>query len=102
MPSCDNMYYLESLLPFNDYGAFVGEELPRIMRAIYLARGTEDGFLESTRAFRDQLVGDGVDVTYDEQPRGHECDFWDAQIKKVIDWLPLDDAGQGFGSGAID
>ncbi|MBR3312748.1 MAG: hypothetical protein IKG18_01270 [Atopobiaceae bacterium] len=196
MPSGDNMYYVESLLPFNDYGAFVGEELPRIMRAmfplsqkredtfiaglsmggfgalrngfkysdtfsriaalssvltvldpsvppiagdkavfgdldaatqtdkdflvaysqlrarvmtgkatmpaIYLACGTEDGFLESTRVFRAQLVGDGVDVTYDEQPGGHEWDFWDAQIKKVIDWLPLDDADQGFGSGAID
>lgn len=196
MPSGDNMYYVESLLPFNDYGAFVGEELPRIMCAmfplsqkredtfiaglsmggfgalrngfkysdtfsriaalssaltvldpkvppiagdkavfgdlevamhtdkdflvaysqlrarvmagkatmptVYLACGTEDGFLESTRAFRDQLVGDGVDVTYDEQPGGHEWDFWDAQIKKVIDWLPLDDADQGFGSGAID
>ena len=196
MPSGDNMYYVNSLLTFNDYGAFVGEELPRIMRAmfplserredtfiaglsmggfgavrngfvyantfshiaalssaltvldpgvppiagdkavfgdlvdaaqtdknyqvayarlrervaageaelpkVYLACGTEDGFLPSTRAFRDQLVADGVDVTYDEQPGGHEWDFWDTQIKKVIDWLPLDDAAQGFGSGAID
>ena len=196
MPSGDNMYYVQSLLPFNDYGAFVGEELPQVMRkmfplstrredtfiaglsmggfgavrngfvyantfsriaalssaltvldpavppiagdkavfgdldtaaqtdknfqvayaqlrkraeageaqipAVYLACGTEDGFLASTRAFRDQLVGDGVDVTYDEQPGGHEWDFWDSQIKKIIDWLPLDDADQGFGSGAID
>lgn len=196
MPSGDNMYYVNSLLAFNDYGAFVGEELPKIMRSmfplsaaredtfiaglsmggfgavrngfkyahtfshvaalssaltvldpgvppiagdkavfgdlasaaqtdknhqvayaqlrervaageaelpkVYLACGTEDGFLPSTRAFRDQLVGDGVSVTYDEQPGGHDWDFWDSQIKKVIDWLPLDDAAQGFGSGAID
>ena len=196
MPSGDNMYYVNSLLAFNDYGAFVGEELPQIMRAmfplsssredtfiaglsmggfgavrngfayantfsriaalssaltvldpkvppiagdkavfgdldaaaqtnknyqvayaqlrervaageskmpsVYLACGTEDGFLPSTRAFRDQLLADGVDVTYDEQPGGHEWDFWDSQIKKVIDWLPLDVADQGFGSGAID
>ena len=196
MPSGDNMYYVDSLLPFNDYGAFVGEELPAIMREmfplstrredtfiaglsmggfgalrngfkyadtfshiaalssaitvldpaappiagdkavfgdlaaaaatdknhqvayarlrklvesgkatmpkVYLACGTEDGFISSTRALRDQLLADGVDLTYDEQPGGHDWDFWDAQIKKVIDWLPLDEAAQGFGSGAID
>lgn len=39
---------------------------------------------------------------YDEQPGGHEWDFWDAQIKKIIDRLPLDEADHGFGSGAID
>jgi S-formylglutathione hydrolase FrmB len=43
-----------------------------------------------------------VSVTYDEQPGGHEWDLWDAQIKKIIDWLPLDEADRGFGSGAID
>jgi len=196
MPSGDNMYYVNSLLPFNDYGAFVGEELPAIMRSmfplsdrredtfiaglsmggfgalrngfkyadtfsrigalssaitvldpnmhpiagdkavfgdlaeaaktdknyqvayaqlkervakgeatmpeIYLACGTDDEFITSTRALRDQLTEDGVALTYDEQPGGHEWDFWDAQIKKIIDWLPLDDADQGFGSGAID
>jgi S-formylglutathione hydrolase FrmB len=71
------------------------------MPQLYLACGTEDGFLNSTRALRDQLLGDGMNVTYEEQPGGHEWDFWDAQIKKVIDWLPLDDASQGFGSGVI-
>ena len=196
MPSGDNMYYVDSLLPFNDYGAFVGEELPAIMRAtfplsdrredtfiaglsmggfgairngfkysdtfshiaalssaitvldptfhpiagdkavfgdlaaaaetdknhqvcyeqlkkrvaagdaqmprMYLACGLDDEFITSTRAFRDQLLADGVDLTYDEEPGAHEWDFWDRQIKKVIDWLPLDDAEQGFSSGAID
>ena len=196
MPSGDNMYYVNSLLPFNDYGKFVGEELPQIMSAmfplsrrredtfiaglsmggfgalrngfkysdtfgriaalssaitvldpaappiagdkavfgdleaaaatdknfqvcyarlkervaageaqmpgIYLACGLDDPFIASTRAFRDQLAADGVELTYDEEPGAHEWDFWDRQIKKVIDWLPLDDAEQGFGSGAID
>ena len=196
MPSGDNMYYVNSLIPFNDYGAFIGEELPRIMQAafplserredtfiaglsmggfgalrngfkyadtfshiaalssaitvldptfhpiagdkavfgdlaaaaetdknyqvcyeqlkervaagkatmphVYLACGTDDEFITSTRALRDQLLADGVDLAYDEEPGGHEWDFWDRQIKKVIDWLPLDDAEQGFSSGAID
>ena len=72
------------------------------MPRMYLACGTDDEFITSSRAFRDQLAADGVDLTYDEEPGGHEWDFWDRQIKKVIDWLPLDDAEQGFSSGAID
>ena len=51
---------------------------------------------------RDQLQADGVELSYDEMPGGHDWDFWDAQIKKIIDWLPLGEAVQGFGSGAID
>jgi S-formylglutathione hydrolase FrmB len=73
-----------------------------VMPEVYLACGTDDEFISSTRALRDQLVADSVALTYDEQPGGHEWDFWDAQIKKIIDWLPLDEASQGFGSGAID
>ena len=72
------------------------------MPHVYLACGTDDEFITSTRALRDQLLADGVDLAYDEEPGGHEWDFWDRQIKKVIDWLPLDDAEQGFSSGAID
>ena len=72
------------------------------MPEVYLACGTDDEFITSTRALRDQLMADGVALTYDEQLGGHEWDFWDAQIKKIIDWLPLDEADQGFGSGAID
>ena len=73
-----------------------------VMPHVYLACGTDDEFITSTRALRDQLLADGVDLAYDEEPGGHEWDFWDRQIKKVIDWLPLDDAEQGFSSGAID
>jgi S-formylglutathione hydrolase FrmB len=30
-----------------------------------------------------------VDFTYVETPGGHEWDFWDAQVKAFLDWLPL-------------
>ncbi|MBQ6524055.1 MAG: hypothetical protein IJI12_05285, partial [Atopobiaceae bacterium] len=46
MPSGDNMYYVNSLIPFNDYGTFIGEELPRIMRAAFpLSDRREDTFI---------------------------------------------------------
>ena len=30
-----------------------------------------------------------ADVTWDEDEKaGHEWDFWDVQIEKVLEWLP--------------
>ena len=36
-----------------------------------------------------QKKENGIDVTWDEEDAGHEWCFWDSQIKKVLDWLPL-------------
>ncbi len=71
------------------------------MPEFYLACGTKDGLLGQTRSFRDLLSSEGVAVTYDEEDRGHDWDFWDSQIKKVIDWLPLDEKSGGLGSGNV-
>lgn len=69
---------------------------------MYLACGVEDSLLEPNREFRDWLLAAGVDVTYEEGPGSHEWDFWNRYIKKVIDWLPLeDDAKAGVGSGNV-
>lgn len=69
---------------------------------VYLACGTEDSLLEGNRKMRDYLRKAGVDVTYEEEPGAHEWDFWNRYIKKVIDWLPLDeDALAGINSGNV-
>ena len=70
------------------------------MPAFYLACGTRDSLLPYNRAFRDLLLKDGVPVAYDEEDRGHDWDFWDSQIKKALDWLPLS-GGAGLGSGNV-
>lgn len=72
-------------------------ELPKM----YLACGTEDSLLEPNRKFRDFLLASGMDVTYEEGPGGHEWDFWNRHIKKVIDWLPLVDTEAGMNSGNV-
>ena len=84
-------------------------EIQKKLKAWGYYNGSVDGVFgskteEAVKYFqrKNGLTADGVALTYDEQPGGHEWDFWDAQIKKIIDWLPLDDADQGFGSGAID
>ena len=32
----------------------------------------------------------GLDLHYEESPGGHEWQYWDEQIKRVIEWLPID------------
>lgn len=65
--------------------AAAGVDLP----GIYLACGTEDPLLEGNRKLRDCLRSAGANVTYEEGPGGHEWDFWDRYIQRVLDWLPL-------------
>lgn len=73
-------------------------DLPRV----YLACGTEDSLLEGNRKMRDYMKEAGMDVTYEEGPGAHEWDFWNRYIKKVIDWLPLEeDSLAGINSGNV-
>ena len=38
---------------------------------------------------RDRLREMNVDLTYDESAGIHNWDYWDPQIRKVLEWLPL-------------
>ncbi len=68
---------------------------------IYMACGLSDSLLEANRAMAAYLQEQGVSVTYEEGPGGHDWDFWDAYIKKAIDWLPTQGSGPGMSSGHI-
>lgn len=62
---------------------------------MYMCIGTEDFLYEKNIAYRNFLREQNVDLTYEEGPGTHDWDFWDAYIKKVLDWLPLEEATQG-------
>lgn len=47
------------------------------------------------------LKAQGVDITFEVGPGGHEWDFWDAYIKKAIDWLPTEGGRLGVSSGNV-
>ena len=68
---------------------------------MYLCIGTEDFLLENNREYRDFLIKKGVDITYEEGPGGHEWDFWDRYILKVLEWLPLNENSDGLNSGHV-
>lgn len=74
-----------------------GEPLPRI----YMACGDKDSLLAANRDMAAFLKGQGADVTFEVGPGGHEWDFWDAYIKKAIDWLPTEGSGLGVNSGNV-
>lgn len=74
-----------------------GKELPKI----YMACGDEDHLLPVNKEMAAFLKEQGAEVTFEIGPGNHEWDFWDAYIKKAIDWLPTEESGLGINSGNI-
>ena len=68
---------------------------------IYMACGESDSLLAVNREMQDALRKAGADVTYEESPGGHEWDYWNQTIKRVLDWLPLDGSESGMNSGNV-
>ena len=61
----------------------------RAVPGFYMACGRRDDLIQANKDFRDFLRANGADVTWDEDDSGHDWDFWDSQIQKVLEWLPL-------------
>jgi S-formylglutathione hydrolase FrmB len=61
-----------------------GGPLPKV----YVGCGTEDFLYEQNAQFNARYK-DKLDLTYAEEPGKHEWAFWDKQIQRVLDWLPL-------------
>lgn len=75
-----------------------GKQLPRV----YMACGDRDSLLpanrDCVRFFREQ----GMDVTFEVGPGGHEWNFWDTYIEKAIAWLPTEENQAGIHSGNVE
>jgi putative tributyrin esterase len=56
---------------------------------LYVTCGTEDFLHGDNLAFRDQAQRLGVELTYHEEPGTHEWGYWDRNIQKILEWLPL-------------
>jgi putative tributyrin esterase len=57
---------------------------------LYLGCGTEDHLVEGNRRFLDAAKATGLDLHADFRPGEHEWGLWDATIRDVLAWLPLD------------
>jgi putative tributyrin esterase len=56
--------------------------------SLYQWCGTEDFLYVDNVCFRDHTASLGLDVTYEEGRGGHDWSCWDAQIQRVLAWLP--------------
>lgn len=74
-----------------------GREMPRI----YMACGEQDSLLGVNREFAEFARKNGADITFEVGKGNHEWDFWDAYIKRGIEWLQIKNSGLGVGSGNI-
>jgi len=56
---------------------------------LYQCCGTEDFLYEDNIRFKEHCEKTTFDFTYQEGPGTHEWGYWDDNIKKVLEWLPL-------------
>jgi S-formylglutathione hydrolase FrmB len=59
-----------------------------VLPKFYQCCGTEDWLLPVNRSFKDRFIN-RLDLTYEEGPGGHNWEFWDQYIQKVLKWLPI-------------
>lgn len=74
-----------------------GKPFPKI----YMTCGKQDFLLQLNKDFYNYLIQNGVTADFVEDEGSHEWDFWNRAIKRVIDWLPLEQSGEGINSGNI-
>lgn len=55
--------------------------------ALYQSCGTEDALLGMNRGIRDELAKRGANLVYEESEGGHDWDFWDSNIRRVLAWM---------------
>jgi S-formylglutathione hydrolase FrmB len=58
--------------------------------SLFQCCGTEDFLYQSNQHFLKNGKELGLDLHYEESSGGHEWQYWDEQIKRVIEWLPID------------
>lgn len=57
--------------------------------ALFQCCGTEDHLYHANQRFREHARRLGLGLTYEEGPGSHEWGYWDDQIQRVLNWLPL-------------
>ncbi|MBW5447087.1 esterase family protein [Cohnella sp. CFH 77786] len=62
-----------------------GAERPKLFQCC----GTEDFLYDANVKFRDHARRLGFDHVYEEGPGSHEWGYWDRNIQRVLEWLPL-------------
>jgi putative tributyrin esterase len=62
-----------------------GQPVPRLFQWC----GTEDFLYADNLKFRDHARAVGLDLAYSEGPGDHTWGYWDTQIQRFLEWMPL-------------
>lgn len=57
---------------------------------LYQRCGIDDFLYADNRKFHDFCIQRNITINYNDSPGEHNWDYWDLEIKKFIDWLPLE------------
>lgn len=76
----------------DDVFALLGSADPSSPR-LYVSCGTDDTLLAENHRFTELAASRGIDVTVTWPGGGHDWALWDAEIERVLDWLPLRSEG---------
>jgi S-formylglutathione hydrolase FrmB len=56
---------------------------------LYQCCGTEDSLHSDNVRFKKLAESLALDLTHEEGPEEHEWCYWDRQIQRVLEWLPI-------------
>lgn len=57
---------------------------------IFMTIGKDDPLLANSRAYHDFLVEAGIPVNYYEDEGAHDWAFWDRNLYRFLEWLPVE------------
>jgi putative tributyrin esterase len=75
--------------PGDDLVGLLGAAGPASLPSLLVRCGTEDHLIEHNRRFVAAAERAGVPLDAEFGPGAHVWDYWDAQLRTVLDWLPL-------------
>lgn len=82
----DNPLHLEGSA--NDLLALYDKSVKEgLVPKLYQACGTSDFLYEANCMIRDEMQKRNADLTFEEGEGGHDWNFWDAYIQKILNWL---------------
>lgn len=75
--------------PDDDLFALLRSADAATLPPMHISCGTQDALFDGNQAFAEAARHAGSRVSVDFRPGEHEWGFWDAEIQKVLAWLPL-------------
>lgn len=80
--SCNDLFYMAKQVA----------KSPRPKPRLYQWCGTEDFLYKGNVRFKKHVEQLGLDLTFEAGPGDHQWKYWDQQIQRVLEWLPLQQA----------